>query len=111
MSSHPHNELIRNPQLERPRRLRPTGRRLVAAVAIGFGLASASVSCGAISDPTYKTVAQATDSATPVPARTSGAFVLRIRRLEARGYLQASCNSSGILMVNPRTHRREIVVA
>lgn len=102
--------------VDRPRRLGSTGRRRAAGAAIGLALASASVACGAITDSSQTGGGtHATDSAPVIRAHHAGvsprAFALRIRQLEARGYVEAACNINGILMINPRTHRSETVVA
>jgi hypothetical protein len=134
MSSHLHAELTRARQVEiasdcaqaarqhelrvaseRPPRLRSTGRKWAAAAVAGLALAWATVACGGVADRTQHTVAQTADSGTPVPAlHTSTSlrtFALMIRELEARGYVQASCGVSRILMVNPHTHRTVTVFA
>jgi hypothetical protein len=133
MSSHLHTEPIRIRQLEiaagcahaphqhelrdaaeQPRQLRSTGRQRAAAVAIGLAAAFAGVACGAVTDIAQKGVpAHMTGSPSILRAPdvdlSPRALALRIRELEARGYVQGSCTVNGILMINPRTHGRTTV--
>jgi hypothetical protein len=111
---------------ERPRRSRSSGRRRAAAVAVGLAFAaSAGVTCGALTHSSQSgaartmsiapgTVSIAPASSSPVRALHPGtprAFAPTIRELENRGYVQAACTLRGILMVNPSTHRSELVAA
>jgi hypothetical protein len=112
-----HAEHEREPGVagERPRRVRSTSRRRAVAIVVACAVASASVAFGAVVDRGPKNVAPTWGSGMPVQAHharvSRRAFALRIRQLEADGYVQASCVIRGTLMINPHTHRKEIVFA
>jgi len=91
MSSYLHAQFIRT-------------RQAAAAAAAGLILASASVACASAADHTTASVAPTAPPAVHVGA-TSRAYVTRMHELEARGYVEIACTTTGALMFNRSTHR------
>jgi hypothetical protein len=91
MSSHLHAELVR-------------ARQRVAATAAGLILASGVAGIYA-AEHTQTSIASPTSTPAIHTGATSRVFAARIRQLEARGYVQTACTTTGALMFNPRTHR------
>jgi hypothetical protein len=91
------------------------GRRLAIAVAAAVGVASGSAAIATVASHTQDASTPGLRAGTSAPAlrvgETSSSFVSRIRALEARGYMDITCQVGGDLMFNPRTHRYETVRA
>jgi hypothetical protein len=85
--------------------------RGAAAAAAGLILASASVAYASAAGATQASVARPTQQAALHAGATSRTFVARMRKLEARGYVQITCTTTGALMYNPHTHRTVNVFA
>jgi hypothetical protein len=119
MSSSLHYEIARVEQSEIARRTvnayqredqgsfsrpgRPFARRVTRAAAV-FGVCLAAT--GAVADTGALAHSQAASGTTPYSAqRLAG----HIAALEANGYTEASCKVNGMLMVNQRTGKSQIV--
>ena len=91
------------------------GRRLAIAAALAVGVTSGIAAGGTSPSHLPATTAQGPGSALSTPAlhvgATSATSVRRMRALEARGYVQITCQTDGYLMLNPRTHAYEMVRA
>ena len=100
---------------QRPRRRFTSPGRLPVALAVAAGVASASVAIGTGPGPSHVAAPQRLSAEDSMPGlhtgATSASFVRRIRKLESEGYVEVACRVDGDLMLNPRTHRSELVRA